>query len=166
MYSIKQAQLLMGALPLAEITIYYIDIRAFGKGFEEFYQQAGGMGTCFTKGKVAKVEETENNSLLLHYEDIENGGKAAQAEHDLVVLSVGLLPSQGIVELFSNEKLETDSYGYIREDIENLSPGKTNIDGVFVSGSAAAVQDIPDTIIHSGACAAQAGAYIERLKNG
>lgn len=51
MYSIKQAQLLMGALPMADVTIYYINIRSFGKGFEEFYQQAKGMGVNFVKGK-------------------------------------------------------------------------------------------------------------------
>ena len=53
MYSIKQAQLLMGSLPLADISIYYIDIRAFGKGYEEFFQQSKGMGVNFVKGKVA-----------------------------------------------------------------------------------------------------------------
>ena len=164
MYSIKQAQLLMGALPLAEITVYYIDIRAFGKGFEEFYQQASGMGTYFKKGKIAKIEETENSNLLLLYEDMENGGELTKTEHDLVVLSVGMMPIQGIEKLFSNERLETDSYGYIKQAVESLSPAKTNIEGVFVGGSAAAVQDIPDTIIHSGACAVQAAAYIERLK--
>ena len=59
MYSIKQAQLLMGALPLADVTIYYIDIRAFGKGYEEFFEQAKGMGVRFVKGKVAKPEFRE-----------------------------------------------------------------------------------------------------------
>jgi len=54
MYTIKQAQLIMGALPLADVTIYYIDIRAFGKGFEEFYQQSKAMGVSFVKGKVTK----------------------------------------------------------------------------------------------------------------
>ena len=51
MYSIKQAQLITGALPLADVTIYYIDIRAFGKGYEEFYKQAEAMGIHFVKGR-------------------------------------------------------------------------------------------------------------------
>ena len=51
MYAIKQAQLIMGALPIADVTIYYIDIRAFGKGYEEFYEQAKGMGVNFVKGR-------------------------------------------------------------------------------------------------------------------
>ena len=57
MYSLKHTQLIMGALPLADVTVYYIDIRAFGKGYDEFYQQAGGMGANFVKGRVARIEE-------------------------------------------------------------------------------------------------------------
>jgi hypothetical protein len=99
MYSLKQAQLLMGALPLADITIYYIDIRSYGKGYEEFYQQAKGMGVYFVKGKVARIEETADQDLLVHYEDIEGDGGMKQARHDLVVLSVGMLPSQGYAQI-------------------------------------------------------------------
>ncbi|HIC88669.1 MAG TPA: CoB--CoM heterodisulfide reductase iron-sulfur subunit A family protein, partial [Anaerolineae bacterium] len=57
MYAIKQAMLLSGALPLADITIYYMDIRAFGKGYEQFFQTARAMGIHFVKGKVARIEE-------------------------------------------------------------------------------------------------------------
>ncbi|HOO98275.1 MAG TPA: FAD-dependent oxidoreductase, partial [Bacteroidales bacterium] len=81
MYSIKQAQLLMGALPMADVTIYYINIRSFGKGFEEFYEQAKGMGVNFIKGKIGKITEKENGNLILRYEDI-NENKVKEAEHD------------------------------------------------------------------------------------
>ncbi len=162
MYSLKQAQLLMGALPLADITIYYIDIRSFGKGYEEFYQQAKGMGVYFVKGKVARIEETDDHDLVVNYEDIESGGGLKQAKHDLVVLSVGMLPAQGAVGLFKDSRLETDAFSYIKEVDEDLEPGKTNIDGVFVIGAASAARDIPDTILHSGAAAAQIAAYLKK----
>ena len=58
MYSLKQNQLIMGALPLADVTVHYIDIRAAGKGYDEFYEQAKGMGTSFVKGRVAGIAET------------------------------------------------------------------------------------------------------------
>jgi len=163
MYSIKQAQLLMGALPLADITIYYIDIRAFSKGYEEFYEQAKAMGVYFVKGKVAKIEEKENGNLVLHYEDIENGGKTMQAEHDLVVLAVGLLPTPEIAGIFK-DGLEIDDYQYIKEVDEDLYPGKTSIDGVFVAGAASAAMDIPDAILHSDASASLAAAHVEKLR--
>ncbi len=164
MYSTKQAQLIMGALPIADITIYYIDIRAFGKGYDEFYEQAKGMGVCFVKGKVARIEGLENGNLKLHYEDIEGSGGSVEAEHDLVVLSVGLLPNMDALHLFKGQQLEADPFAFVKETEEDVSPGKTSIDGVFVAGTASSILDIPDTILHSGAAAAQAAAYIERMK--
>jgi heterodisulfide reductase subunit A-like polyferredoxin len=164
MYTIKQAQLIMGALPLADITIYYIDIRAFGKGYEEFYEQAKGMGVAFVKGKVARIEETENTDLTLLYEDIEGGSGTQEAEHDLVVLSVGLMPNMDALKLFKNGDLEADPYAWVKEMDENLYPAQTNIDGVFAAGSSSAARDIPDTILHAGAAAAQAAAHVERRR--
>ncbi|KJR96897.1 MAG: glutamate synthase [Peptococcaceae bacterium BRH_c4a] len=164
MYSLKHNQLIMGALPLADVTVYYIDIRAFSKGYEEFYQQTKGMGTNFVKGKVAKVEEKENGNLILHYEDIDNGGKLIQAEHDMVVLSVGLLPNREYMNLFAGEELEADDFFFVKETDEDLNPGKTSIDGVFVAGTASGARDIPDSILHAGAAAAQAAAHVERTR--
>jgi heterodisulfide reductase subunit A len=162
MYSIKQAELLMGALPLAEVSIHYFDIRAFGKGYEEFYQQAKAMGTSFVEGRVARIEQTEGDNLIVHYEDVAGCGCLQKAEYDLVVLSVGLLPNREALELFTNDGLESDSYGYLHEVEEDINPGRTSVTGVFVAGSASAARDIPDTILHAGAAAAQAAAHVER----
>ena len=93
MYSVKQNQLIMGALPLADVTVYYIDVRSVGKGYDEFYEQAKDMGANFVKGRVSGITETEEGNLVLRYEDIENGGALAEAEHDLVVLAVGVQPN-------------------------------------------------------------------------
>ncbi|MCL6448875.1 MAG: FAD-dependent oxidoreductase [Armatimonadetes bacterium] len=164
MYSLKQAQLLTGVLPLADVTVYYIDIRAFGKGYEEFYEQAKGMGVYFVKGRISWIEEKEDGNLLLTYEDIENGGKLSRAEHDLVVLSVGFLPAPEVRGLFSAEELAVDEFGYIREVEEDVNPGKTSIAGVFAAGSVSGARDIPDSILHAGAAAAQAAAYVERIR--
>ena len=162
MYSLKQAQLLMGSLPLADITIYYIDIRSFGKGYDEFYEQAKGMGVYFIKGKVARIEEMPDQNLKVFYEDIEGNGGTMQAEHDLVVLSVGVLPTQGALGLFKDGALKADPFSYIYEVDEDLEPGKTSIDGVFVAGTAAGARDIPDSILHSDAAAAQIAAYLKK----
>jgi len=166
MYTIKQAQLIMGAVPLADITIYTIDIRAFGKGYEEFYEQAKGMGVAFVKGRVARIDQTEEQNLILHYEDIEGGSGPQEAEHDLVVLSVGLLSNPDALGLFKGGALESDAYGYVGEIAEDTSPAATSIDGVFSAGCASAIRDIPDTILHSGAASAQAAAYIEKARAG
>ncbi len=164
MYSIKQAQLILGALPIADVTIYYIDIRAFGKGYDEFYEQTKGMGVQFVKGKVAKVEEGENGNLLLRYEDIDNGGTIREAEHDLVVLSVGVVPNPDFMRFFEDENLEADDMFFVRETQEHINPTKTSIEGVFAAGAATGPMDIPDSIVHAGAAAAQAASHIERQK--
>ena len=98
---------------MADVTIYYMDIRAFGKGFQEFYEQARGMGVEFVKAKVARITEKENGDLVLHYEDIENGGKPSTAEHDLVVLSVGLLPNTSFLDVFDGARPRTNPYSYV-----------------------------------------------------
>ncbi len=161
MYSIKQAQLLMGALPMADITLYYLNIRAFGKGFNEFYAQAQDMGVEFVKGKVARIKEKENGNLILRYEDIVDG-KVKEAEHDLVVLSVGVLPNEGISDKFENEELRLDEFHFIKQKDLLASPAKTSIDGVFVAGTASGPMDIPDSILSGGSASAQTTSYLRR----
>jgi len=162
MYSMKQAQLLMGSLPLADVTVYYIDIRAFGKGYEEFFQQTKGMSVYFQKGRVSRIEETDGQDLLVHFDDLDGGGGAKVARHDLVVLSTGLLPNPGAFALFPKSPLAQDAFSYVREVNEETEPGATNLEGVYVIGSATAVRDIPDTILHSEAASAQIAAYLKR----
>ncbi len=164
MYSVKQNQLIMGALPLADVTVYYIDIRSVGKGYDEFYQQARDMGANFVKGRVSGITETAEGNLVLRYEDIENGGTLAEAEHDMVVLAVGVQPNPEAGRLFDDDALALDEYYYVGEADEDLDPGRTNLPGVFVAGSAAGAKDIPDSILHAGAAVAQAAAHLERTK--
>jgi heterodisulfide reductase subunit A2 len=163
MYSIKQAQLLMGTLPMADVTIYYINIRSFGKGFEEFYQQAKGMGVNFVKGKIGKISEKENGNLMLRYEDI-NEGIVKEAEHDMVILSVGVLPNQDAAKLFKAEELKLDTYKFISQLDALESPSKTSIEGVFVAGTASGPMDIPDSILSAGAASSEAMSYLIRNK--
>jgi heterodisulfide reductase subunit A2 len=161
MYSIKQAQLLMGALPMADVTIYYINIRSFGKGFEEFYDQAKGMGVNFVKGKIGKITENENGNLNLRYEDI-NENVVRETEHDLVVLSVGVLPNTDSSVLFPDGDLKLDLFNFVDQSDPLASPSKTSIEGVFVAGTATGPMDIPDSILSAGASSAEAISYLNR----
>ncbi len=164
MYSIKQNQLIMGALPLADLTVYYMDVRAVGKGYDEFYEQAKAMGANFVRGRISEIRETEDGNLVLQYEDIEGGGGMAEAEHDLVVLAVGVQPGTDARTLFPDGPPSLDEYCYVGEAEEDLDPGRTDVPGVFVAGSAAGAKDIPDSILHAGAAVAQAAAYLEKGK--
>jgi len=164
MYSLKQAQLLLGALPVADVTIYNIDIRAFGKGYDEFYEQTKAMGVRFVKGKIARITEKEGGNLLVRYEDIDNGGSVQEAEHDLVVLSVGIVANDECRQLFSGAELAVDDTLFIAQPGEQTDPGQTSISGVFSAGTATGPLDIPDSILHAGAAAAQTAAYIEKMR--
>ncbi len=161
MYAIKQAMLLAGMLPLAEITIYYMDIRAFGKGYEQFYNQAKAMGINFVKAKVAKITEDEEHNLILRIDRQEEGSKPQEVKHDLVVLSQGLIPA---VKNFFGLEIELNKYGFVNQKEKTFAPSKTNIKGVFVSGVASGPKDIPDTIVDSGACALEVINYLKNVK--
>ncbi len=163
MYSIKQAQLLMGAIPIANITIYYIDIRAFGKGYEAFYQQARAMGTSFIKGKVSRIEQADNgHDLFVYYEDMERKGKIRHARHDLVVLSTGAVSNHSLAKAIKGADAATDEAGFFDEVSSTIEPSISNIKGLFVVGAATGPKDIPDCVIHAGACAAQVASYLLR----
>jgi len=162
MYAIKQAMLLSGALPLAEITIYYMDIRTFGKGYEQFYQNAQAMGVEFVRGKVASIREDGEQNPVVKVEMTDNG-QIIERTHDLVVLSLGMLPAfkaNGIMSL----PLGTD--GFVDVPSPNASPCATNRPGVFVTGTAMGPMDIVDSIITASAAAANASAYIRGTNNG
>jgi heterodisulfide reductase subunit A2 len=159
MYSIKQAQLLMGALPMADVTIYYLNIRSFGKGFEEFYEQAKGMGVSFVKGKIGKISENPNGDLLLRYEDI-NENRVKEKVHDMVVLSVGIVANRDVSSFFGEGLLKLDPYNFVSQPDQLLRPAKTSIDGVFVAGTASGPMDIPDSILSSGSASAETISYI------
>ena len=161
MYSIKQNQLIMGALPLADVSMHYIDMRAAGKRYEEFYTQAQDMGAQYIKGRVSKVTEEPNGDLLVRYEDIEGGGGIVEASYDLVVLAVGIQPNREVERLFGDTPLGLDEYYYVAEPSAEISPGQTTVPGVFVAGTASGAKDIVDTILHAGAAVAQVAAHLE-----
>ena len=161
MYAIKQAMLLAGSLPLADITIYYMDIRTFGKGYEQFFQTSKAMGIQFIKGKVASIKQDENQNPVLRVELIDEGSRVVENTHDLAVLSVGLLPQYNPEAIF-NVSLEDD--GFINIPQTNSYPCLTERDGIFVAGTSAGPMDIVDSIIMSGSAAAEAAAYIESQK--
>jgi len=159
MYAIKQAMLLSGALPLADIAIYYMDIRAFGKGYEQFYQNARAMGINFVRGKVARIEPVEGDDLVVRVEAMEeSGGPVQENRHDLVVLSQGMVP-QWHPAAASPVRCASD--GFV-ETPAVIDPSLTSVEGIFVAGTAAGPKDIVDTIVTAGAAAMQASQYLHQ----
>ncbi len=157
MYAIKQAMLLSGTLPLADLTIYYMDIRAFGKGFEQFYQNAKAMGVEFVKAKVARITEDQQQNPVVRVEIMEEDGRVEERTHDMVVLSLGLVPAWDPREA---GLASPASDGFIRCVEPSLAPCRTPEEGVFVAGAAAGPKDIPDSVVEAGAAAMEAAVYL------
>jgi heterodisulfide reductase subunit A len=157
MYAIKQAMLLSGSLPFAEITIYYMDIRAFGKGYEEFYRSAKAMGIEFVKGKVARLTEADDQGVVVRVERIDQFGQVEERKHDLVVLSLGLRPAEDLTRLAA---VTTGDDGFAEVPRPKDAPCRTTLDGFFVAGTARGPMDIVDTIVEAGAAATEAALYL------
>jgi heterodisulfide reductase subunit A len=161
MYAIKQAILLSGSLPIADITIYYMDIRAFGKGYEQFYNNARAMGINFVKAKVARITEDGGHNPILRIERQEGTSGPDEVKHELVVLSQGLVPGHN-ADAF-NLGTESNDFGFVKLSDEMVSSAVTAGAGVFAAGVVKGPRDIPDSVVDAGSAAMEAASYMRKL---
>jgi heterodisulfide reductase subunit A len=154
MYSLKFAHLITEKLPDAECYEFYIDMRAFGKGYEEFADRIKAEGTHVVRGRTANVHEIDGQ-MVIRGEDIVSE-RLVEFPVDMVLLSVGLVPAQGAIELARMLGLTVDSDGWFSELDYNASPTDTERGGVYVCGACQAPKDIPDTVAQASAVAAGA----------
>ncbi len=156
MYAMKNAQLCVDHEPDTQVTIYYIDIRAFGKGYEEFYRASQEKyGIRFIRGKAAQLIENEDKTITVRAEDTLLG-KSTAFTYDLVVLSVGLVPPSNSEELRQTLALSKSADGFYMEAHPKLRPVDTMTDGVYLAGVAQGPKDIPDTVSQASGAAARA----------
>jgi heterodisulfide reductase subunit A2 len=156
MYSMKNAQLIKDKMPDSEVTLYYMDIRAFGKGFEEFYKNSQEKyGIKFVRGRPAEVLENEDLTLTVRGEDTLLN-KVSEYDYDLVVLSIGLVPPEGAEELRQTIGLSKSGDGFLMEAHPKLRPVDTLTDGVYLAGVAQGPKDIPDAVAQGSGAAARA----------
>jgi len=166
MYSIKNSQIIMEHSPDAEIAIYYNDIRAFGKGFEEQYHRVReDYGVEFIRGRPAKLTRdpmTENITIRAEETLL---GKITEREYDMVVLAVGLTPAAGTSPIQKMLSLPISEDGFLQESHPKLRPVETAIEGVFICGCAQSPKDIPDTVSQAKAAASGATTLMIRGKH-
>ncbi len=154
MYTAKHAHLVKEKMPDAKITIFYIDVRAFGKGYEEFYDRVKGEGVYYRRGNVSEVYR-KGDKLICRAEDTLEG-KPMEVPADLVVLAVGMKPNQGSKNLGKLLKLSNSADGFFLEAHPKLRPVNSGSDGVFLAGCCQGPKDIPDTVAQASGSAAQA----------
>jgi len=165
MNAVKDALLIEELFPGAELLIFNIDVRAFGKGFEGFYRRSQGNAKLrYVKGKPSKVtEDAETAGLLLHYEDM-SSGSIEHTHVDMVVLSSALVPSEGTAQLAKTLGIEVDSDGYIMSRDSSAYPLDTTREGIYIAGCASGPKDITDSVAEASGAAALAGAHVLRHK--
>ncbi|MGB9936227.1 MAG: 4Fe-4S binding protein [Methanobacterium sp.] len=156
MHSMKNAQLAKDKMPDCEVVIYYMDIRAFGKGFEEFYKRSSEKyGIKFIRGRPAAILENPDQTLTVRSED-SLLGKVTEYNYDMVVLAAGLVPPAGANELRQTIGLSKSADGFLMEAHPKLRPVDTLTEGVFLAGVAQGPKDIPDSVAQASGAAARA----------
>jgi len=154
MYTAKQAHLVKERIPEAKVTICYIDVRAFGKGHEQFYEKVQKMGVLYRKGIPSEVYQRAGK-LIVKAED-ELLGEPYEEEADLVVLAIGLTQRNDADRIRSLLKLSQGVDRFYLEAHPKLRPLDTAIDGIFLAGTCQGPKDICDTLSQAHGTASRA----------
>jgi heterodisulfide reductase subunit A len=151
MYSLKFAHLVREKLPEAKCYEHYIDMRAFGKGYEEFSERIKEEGVILTRGRSGGVVE-HDSQIYVRGENVVTD-RLEEVPVDMVLLSVGLQPSCGTEELAKKLGIDRVDDGWFRELNYNTEPSSTVQGGIFVAGVCQGPKDIPDTVAQASAAA-------------
>jgi heterodisulfide reductase subunit A-like polyferredoxin len=161
MYATKEAMLAQEHVPGVECTIFQMDMRAFGKGFDAYFERGRKQGIRYVRCRPSSLKEAPTSrNIIIRYQTEE--GQIREEEFDLVVLSVGLEPSPSGQELARSLGVDLDSRGFCAT--QPFKPLETNRPGVFVCGTFTEPKDIPDTVVQASGAAAGALRLIGRSR--
>ena len=154
MYTAKQSRLVRELLPEASVTVFYMDVRTFGKGAEEFYDEVRAKRVLYRRGSVSEIYRRGDRVVLVGEDTLQ--GRPFDFEADLVVLAVGMEPRCDVADLSTLLKLPRSADGFFLELHPKLRPVDTAVDGVFLAGCCQGPKDIPDTVAQAKAAASSA----------
>ncbi|MBN1276762.1 MAG: CoB--CoM heterodisulfide reductase iron-sulfur subunit A family protein [Deltaproteobacteria bacterium] len=141
-----------------ETTIFYNDLKAYGKGFWGFYQKAVENGVRYVRARPYDAfEDPETRNIKIRYEDLDTGN-LAEEEFEMLVLSTGLIASDRNERLAKVLNIELDELGFFREKSPMLAPLETNVEGIYLCGGATGPIDISESVVQ--ACAASMKAIL------
>jgi heterodisulfide reductase subunit A-like polyferredoxin len=162
MYATKEAVIAKEHAPEIEATIFYMDMRAYGKDFDKYIERAEKeYGVRYIRSRVSHVkEDPKTNNLTIQYETEE--GEMISEEFDLVVLSVGLEPTRSHQEIANIFGIDLNQYGFAKTSI--FSPLQTSKPGIFVSGVFSGPKDVPETVAQASAAAAEASSLLSEAR--
>jgi heterodisulfide reductase subunit A2 len=158
MYATKEAMLAREHISGLETAVFYLDIRAQGKGFDAYYERAAAQGVRYIPSMISRVaQDPRTKNLRLSYID-PTSNQIKEEEFDLVVLSLGMTPSAGTKELAARLNLKINADGFALTEPTN--PLATSRPGVFTCGVFQSPKDIPETVSQASAAAAEASALL------
>jgi len=162
MYATKQAILVKEHIPEAECQIFFIDLRAHGKGFDEYCERAEKNGVIYTRcrpSSVKEIPETKNLKVQYQAED----GKILSKEFDMVILSCGIVPRVDIGELAAKFGIDLDGFNFCKDS--KWEPLETNIKGIYACGPFVEPKDIPETVIQASGAASKSIELLADVRN-
>jgi heterodisulfide reductase subunit A len=162
MQAIKNAILIREKYPGTEVTICYMDLRAYGKGYEEYLERAKALGVVFLRGMPSDVAANPDG-MSLQVENTENG-EVNVLHPELVVLSVGLSPSADTAALAQKLKIPVEETGFVKPVNDAVDTVATIRPGIYVAGTITAPRDIPDTVTQGGSAAMRA--FLDAVRAG
>ena len=161
MYSLKHAHLAMEKTG-AEVFNFYMDMRAFGKGYDEFYNRVQSEGAHFIRGKVGEITE-KDGKLILRAEDTLLGN-IIELPADMVILAAGIEPCEDADKLSEILHINRSADGFFMESHPKLNPVETPSAGIYIAGCCQGPKDIPDTVCQAKACAGDVLSFLNRGK--
>ncbi len=161
--SIKLSLLIKEHVPDADVFIYYIDIRAFGKGFEELYQRSRNAGVQFIKSRVSHIEEGNEKNPIVVGEDVLTG-EVFRQEVDLAILASGMVPNKSSKEVSEILHIPRNNDGFYLESHPKLKPLDSPGDGIYLAGSGESPKDIKDSVTSASGAAARAAIPMNKGK--
>lgn len=154
MYLGKHARLYKHKVPDGQAYLFYMDIRSFGKGYEEFIQQSmEDANLLYIRGRVARIMQEKDKLVVWGVDTL--SGRKVEIKADMVVLGTAVVPSYGAKELAKILRTSTDEHGFFSEAHIKLKPVESMTGGIYLAGCAQAPKDIPDTVAQAGAAAAK-----------
>ncbi|MHA1310520.1 MAG: hydrogenase iron-sulfur subunit [Candidatus Helarchaeota archaeon] len=163
MSTIKESIQIKTRIPDANISVFYIDIRTYGKGFEEFYENSQvKYNINYIRGRVAEIyEDPTTQNLILRAEDT-NLCSLVELEFDLVVLAIGIDPPKDIDKLTNILNISKSSDGFFQARHPKLRPEESTLQGVYLAGCAHGPKNIHETVIHAKAAAVESASIIQK----
>jgi len=154
MYTAKHAMLYKHKVHEGRAFIFYIDIRAAGKGYEEFVKRAVDEDrVVYLRGRVSRIYEKGGSVVVKGADTL--SGQQIEIKADLVVLASGATSARGATELAQKLRIGCDQYGFLTEAHPKLRPVETNTPGIYLAGTCQAPKDIPDTVAQASGAAAK-----------